>query len=316
MISFIVIGRNEEKNLFRCLSSIDRTIKVNNVIDSEIIYVDSDSSDGSTEIIKSFKNVSGFKIKGDINAALARNVGAERSKGETLFFIDGDMELIPENFRSYYKNGGLVDGEYIAGNFYHCLYHNDVIIAKELYSTLTKDSNKTIAGGMFLINRDLWFKSNGMRTCFRRSQDYDLAMRMSKLGNKILLKPVPIALHHTVDYNQFSRFNKDLFLGNFFYQILLIKYNLLNKHIIPEIIREITLMLLMFSMVLVFITGNINFLGLYFFSILSKLIYKKRMEEFLKYSYIYIALDICGLIGLFTFWPKNIRRKNYQVIRL
>ena len=85
MISFIVIARNEEKNLFRCLSSINRTIKVNKIIDSEIIYVDSDSSDGSTEIIKSFKNVIGFKIKGNINAALARNVGAERSKGETLF---------------------------------------------------------------------------------------------------------------------------------------------------------------------------------------------------------------------------------------
>ena len=316
MISFIVIGRNEEKNLFKCLSSINKTIKINKITDSEIIYVDSDSSDGSIEIIKSFKDVMAFKIKGDINAALARNVGAKKSKGDILFFIDGDMELIPENFKQYYNKGTLVDGGYIAGNFYHCLYHDNTLISKELYSTVTKDSNKTIAGGMFLINRDLWFKNNGMRTCFRRSQDYDLAMRMAKSGNKILLRSTPLALHHTIDYNYFGRFTKDLFTGNFFYQILLIKYNLFNKHIIPEIMREITLMILMLSVGIVYTLSNINYLSLYFLSILLKLIYKKRIKEIIKYLYIYITLDICNLLSLVSFWPKNIKRKDYQIIRV
>tara|TARA_Y200000002_G_scaffold365326_1_gene355128 strand:- start:1670 stop:2620 length:951 start_codon:yes stop_codon:yes gene_type:complete len=315
MISFIVIGKNEERNLFKCISSINETIKINKIVDCEIIYIDSDSTDYSIEIIKSFKNVMAFKIKGDINAALARNVGAKKSIGDILFFIDGDMELIPENFKQYYENGKLIGGEYIAGNFYHCLYHDNTLISKELYSTVTKDSNKTLAGGMFLINRDLWFKNNGMRTCFRRSQDYDLAMRMAKSGNKILLRSTPLALHHTIDYNYFGRFTKDLFTGNFFYQILLIKYNLFNKYIIPEVMREITLMILILSMALVYISSNTIYLSLYLFSILLKLIYKKRIKEIVKYLYIYIALDICGFLSFFIFWPKSVKRKNYQIIR-
>ena len=63
-----------------------------------MIYVDSDSRDDSIDIVNSFKNVEVYKISGKINAALARNIGAQKSRGNILVFIDGDMHTLIPNF--------------------------------------------------------------------------------------------------------------------------------------------------------------------------------------------------------------------------
>ena len=38
-------------------------------------------------------------------------------------------------------------------------------------------------GGLFLIKKELWEKNRGMRTAFKRSQDIDFALRISKYKN-------------------------------------------------------------------------------------------------------------------------------------
>ena len=75
--------------------------------------------------------------------------------------------------------------------------------------------------------------------------------------------------------------------------------------------------LLSYFFVIIFFqnSGDISNL-IYFLSILLKLMYKKRIKEIIKYLYIYIMLDICGFLGLITFWPKNIKRKEYQIFRV
>ncbi len=313
MISFIVIGKNESNFLFKCLSSINKTISHNQILKSEIIYIDSDSIDNSLEIAQSFKNISTFKIKGKTNAGLARNIGAEKTKGSVLCFIDGDMELIPKNFEKYFNNGKLIDGDYLTGDFYNYIYQNNILVSKNLYHDINKKCYKTLTGGIFFINRDLWFNNNGMRTCFRRSQDYNFSIRMAKSGKKVLYKPTPIVFHHTVEYNDLGRFNNDLFRGNFFYQVLLIKYNFFNKYIIPIIFRELTLLLFIPSFFIVFFLSKPIFLSLYIFSIFSKIFYKNRFKEIIKYMYIYLIIDLCGFLSLFFFWPRNIEKKDYQI---
>ena len=89
MISFIIIGRNEGWKLKKCILSVITTIQVNKLQKYDIIYVDSKSSDNSIEIAKEFKQVKVYKITGDTNAAIARNIGASEAKGEYFFFIDG-----------------------------------------------------------------------------------------------------------------------------------------------------------------------------------------------------------------------------------
>src|SRR5690606_31779347 len=64
----------------------------------EVIYVDSASSDGTCELVaeRYRERVRIARLTGTMNAAIARNVGAEVATGETLMFLDGDMELDPD----------------------------------------------------------------------------------------------------------------------------------------------------------------------------------------------------------------------------
>jgi glycosyltransferase involved in cell wall biosynthesis len=317
MISFIVIGKNEEKYLEKCISSINKTIILNKLIESEIIYIDSDSIDNSINIVKSFQNINVYKISGNTNAALARNVGVEKSKGDILVFMDGDMELIPNNFHHFYRNNKLVGHDYTSGDFYNYLYEDNVLIKKELYHNIDKNYFTENMGGLFFIKRYLWFNNNGMRSCFRRSQDIDFSLRMAQSGTKMLLKKTPIAIHHTIYYNSFGRFNRDLFSGNFFYHVLLIKYNLFNRFILKRIRREFNLFIIIISLLLSSLFNDLYYLFIiYFIFIFMKLVYKKRLLKMVKYIYIYIALDMCGLISLFVFWPKNIHPNEYEITKI
>ena len=93
MISFIIIGYNEEKFLDKCFQSIYNAILCAQINKYEIIYVDSNSSDKSIAIAEVYKEVKIFKIIGKHNAAIGRNIGAKEARGDILFFIDGDLEI-------------------------------------------------------------------------------------------------------------------------------------------------------------------------------------------------------------------------------
>ena len=86
MISFIVIGLNVSSTISRCFESIYNTISLNRINNYEAIYIDSNSSDDSIEKVKSFKNVTIYKISKNANPAVSRNLGANKSKGSVFFF--------------------------------------------------------------------------------------------------------------------------------------------------------------------------------------------------------------------------------------
>ncbi|QQG47102.1 MAG: glycosyltransferase family 2 protein [Candidatus Woesebacteria bacterium] len=84
-VSIIIPTFNEEKTIADCLLSLAKqTYK-----DFEIIVVD----DGSTD--QTLQNLKDFKIKtfsqNHKGPAVARNLGAEHSKGKILVFVDADM---------------------------------------------------------------------------------------------------------------------------------------------------------------------------------------------------------------------------------
>ena len=67
MISFIVIGKNEGWKLSKCIQSIYDTIEYNKLNNSEIIYVDSSSTDKSIEKARKFKKIEIFQLTGYVN---------------------------------------------------------------------------------------------------------------------------------------------------------------------------------------------------------------------------------------------------------
>jgi glycosyltransferase involved in cell wall biosynthesis len=89
-LSVIIIGRNEGERLERCILSAQ---SIEGWQPTEILYVDSGSTDGSLEVAARLGAVVLPLPPGAFTAARARNLGWRRAAGETILFLDGDTIL-------------------------------------------------------------------------------------------------------------------------------------------------------------------------------------------------------------------------------
>tara|TARA_B110000908_G_C10267699_1_gene466153 strand:+ start:9511 stop:10467 length:957 start_codon:yes stop_codon:yes gene_type:complete len=316
-ISFIIIGKNISFTINRCIDSVFKTIVENNINNYEIIYIDSNSSDDSIKKAFVYKKVKIYKILKHPNAAIARNLGFNKSKGDILFFIDGDMEIISDTFKELYSLQNGLKYPFISGDWIDYKYSNDIIIEKKKYYNLNEDEYQFTTGGLFLINRDLWAKIGGMRTVFRRSQDLDLGLRLSKTGVPLLRVKEPLSIHHTIDYIDTNRYFKDLLNGNFLYQGLLYKYNIFNKYIYTKFLfKELTFFSLLLLSTWNLFSINPKLFFIYPMTLFLKFLYKKELFRNLPgYIIRFIIHDINLFISLFFFWPRPIKTNDYIKIK-
>ncbi|MEJ5185781.1 MAG: glycosyltransferase family 2 protein [Candidatus Geothermincolales bacterium] len=90
-ISFIVVNRNGEGILGRCLDSI---FSQDLGEPYEVVVVDDASTDGSVELVRaSYPRARLVEMKRNRGPAAAKNVGAAVARGEVLAFLDNDVAL-------------------------------------------------------------------------------------------------------------------------------------------------------------------------------------------------------------------------------
>ncbi|MBN1112680.1 MAG: glycosyltransferase family 2 protein [Bacteroidales bacterium] len=314
MLSFIVIGRNEERTLSKCFSSIIEIIDVNNYSDAEIIYVDSNSNDNSINIASQF-NISSYIIKGEINAAVARNVGAEKSIGNILIFIDGDMEIMPEFFPLIIDDNKLtypfVSGQFV--NYCYSPVDSSFLYTQPYHSGFIngiKYENAT--GGLFAVDRKYWVQLGGMRDDFRRSQDLDFGLRMAKLGIPLLRHEAVMANHHTIQYT--DRLWDGLLSGSTLYRFYLLRRNLSNKYAIKRFIsKDPTVFLLLCCVMGVVFFNPIFIILCYLFLILIISAYHYRKKFSLDKPLYLIVKDVLTISSLLFFYPS--KNKKYSVTK-
>ena len=304
MISFIVIGRNEGWKLTKSIQSIIDTIKDCELSSFEIIYVDSDSSDNSVERAKKFVDIKIFKLTGDLNAGIARNVGAQRSKGDVLFFIDGDMEIQSEFLGLVYseKNGLIHD--FVSGNWMNYYYDlSGELLRKDKYKEMKTDAYEKVTGGFFLINKNTWDLVGGINEDFKISEDIDIGLRLAKKNIFLLRKKDIGVIHHTIDYFDKKRMWRDfLNMDHLYGRSLLYRTHLFNRHMYHRWIRfDYTLLLLILTIILILLFPDlwIFFASIYFIALIirGKLSPRKIVFNLLR--------DLTVLLGLLFFFPKR-----------
>lgn len=318
MISFIVIGKNEGKTIGLTIRSIRNYVKHNDVNDYEIIYVDSRSTDNSIEIAREFSEVKIYEITGPLNAAIARNIGAKEAKGDTLIFLDADMEIQSEFHKEAFKDGKLIY-PFVSGQLKNIFYNAkwEKVDENLLFPHLSNDIYCSTTGGYFIIEKKIWDSVNGMKTKFKRSQDLDLGLRLAKHGTLLLRKKDLFVVHHTVHYQNSSRMWEMLFNGSFLYSTsLLYREHLFNKYIYKYLFRNDYSLIILVSAILLLYFSCVPII-LYLITIVARVAMQKKVVG--NSSYIarisFLCLkDITAFFGFIFFFPKNKTIKYKKLI--
>ena len=306
MISFIIIGKNEGWKLLKCIESIVNLIKGDKKNTYEIIYVDSNSTDDSIKNVKGFSQFRIFKLTGAVNAAIARNIGAKEAMGDIFFFMDGDMEINEISFFEIFDSRMKLKYKFLSGDFQNIYYENStstVGLSTEMYHKNEKIKIEFTTGGLFAITKDTWKLVNGMRNVFKRSQDMDLGLRLSKKGIYMHRLPINLAKHHTVSYHSKTRLWANLRYETHLYgRSLLYRKNIFNINTLKLMLKQdYSLVVLIFLILGSLLFRRPEVMALYLLILILRSISKNN----LKYIIYFLLRDMKVLFGFIFFYKKN-----------
>src|SRR5690349_18627126 len=96
LISVIVCTYNRAQSVYRTLLSLS-LMAVPADVDWEVLVVDNNSTDATSEVVKRFTQRSGMTVRylfeGRQGLNHARNAGVKAAHGNLLFFLDDDVEV-------------------------------------------------------------------------------------------------------------------------------------------------------------------------------------------------------------------------------
>lgn len=199
--SIIVITKNEELNIDRCLNSVVKQLK--NYNDWEIILVDSDSSDRTIEFALKYPCRILKIISNSPSAALGRAVGFQYSKKDYLLFLDGDMELQRDWFKNISEiirnsNNEVAGVIGIRRDYVYTAKDKDILcINKNVYNIQHVIEAKHFGGAIYFKKQAL-DKVGGYDIRLTSNEEPELHSRLIKHKYKIIQIPIPMINHYLV----------------------------------------------------------------------------------------------------------------------
>lgn len=208
-LSVVIVTYNRRKDLEECLNSL---LSLNEP-PSEIIVVDSNSTDGTHELVKRYP-LKFVNIK-ERSMVKARNIGFQHAKGEVVAYIDDDV-VVNKDWSKYiiepYEDefvGGVVgrvisyyDGKALYLSAKHMaigkVFNNGLILGNFDIPTQHPIEVDTLMGCNMAFRRDLLLKVGGFDENFRGScfrDDTDISLRLKSLNYKIVYHPKAIVRH-------------------------------------------------------------------------------------------------------------------------
>ncbi|MEI7905244.1 MAG: glycosyltransferase [Candidatus Firestonebacteria bacterium] len=225
-ISIIVLSKNAEENIKKTLSAI-LSQKISKSY--EVLVIDSGSTDGTIEIIKSFKSVRLVKRKPEtFSHGGTRNYGGRLARASKyLVFFNGDA--VPKDNRwlaPLIRN--LENDKNTAGVFSRHIAREDSYIYMALDIAGGMPPVKTISALKTLapdekpayLRKMMWFSTvscavrksfwekNPFRADINMAEDQEWAKRMLEQGRSIVYEPESVICHsHNYGIIQFFRYN-------------------------------------------------------------------------------------------------------------
>jgi glycosyltransferase involved in cell wall biosynthesis len=192
-LSVVIIGRNEGERLERCILSAQA---INYWSASEILYVDSGSTDGSLELAARLGATVLPLPPGPFTAARARNFGWRHATGEIILFLDGDTILNADFPIAALEK--LREDESYAAAWGH---RREISPCRSNYIRILDldwvypPGETPFFGGDVLIRRAVLEQVNGFDETLIAGEEPEMCRRIRSQGWRIQHIDVPMTLH-------------------------------------------------------------------------------------------------------------------------
>ena len=194
LVSVVVITRNEEGNITRCLESIARELMG---VPGEIIVVDSASADRTREKASAFgARVISLGRELPLSASAGRYAGTLSSVGDFVFFVDGDMTVAAGWMKAGLASFTDERVAGVAGPFYW-------VYPGEQEHMGHRDHRPTgvveTLSGTALYRREALLKAGTFNPWMKGEEERELGYRLTLAGFVLLRIDVPMAYHFAKD---------------------------------------------------------------------------------------------------------------------
>jgi peptidoglycan/LPS O-acetylase OafA/YrhL len=191
-LSVVVIAKNEEKTIGRCLESVQ--VAARRIGGAEILLVDSASSDRTIPIARSLGvRVVSLRPEWEFSPSAGRYVGFHKTSGEFVMFVDADTEISPDwlaSSLSYFETanvGGVaghltdidVDGHILPAVHSRCLAARAVRTFR----------------GIAMYRREAMDIAGTFNPYLAAEEEAELAGRLRKKGWRLMQVPCPMGVH-------------------------------------------------------------------------------------------------------------------------
>ncbi len=210
--SIIIVNWNAGEQLYHCVNSV---LKYSAGLDIEIIVVDNGSTDNSLELISGLPKTTLKQMGQNLGFAKACNIGAKKSEGDFILFLNPDMIVFEDTFINLFNyiykhdkpNIGIYGIQLLDENgniqktcarfpsLWNLIVRTvglDTINSKvfKSYRMDDWDHSKTkevdqVIGAFFLVKKDLFKKLNGFdERFFVYFEELEFSKRAHDLGFK------------------------------------------------------------------------------------------------------------------------------------
>lgn len=218
LVSVIITTRNEDKVIGNLLKSIlNQTYK-----NIEIILVDNNSNDNTLNIARKFNKMKIYQYGPERSAQ--RNLGAKKTTGDFLFFLDADMELTPKVIEDCVEkiNQEKAEGVVVSEQSKWTNFWGEV---KAFERSFYSEKGDPVTDAARFFSKKIFNKVGGYDETITGPEDWDLPDRIREAGFKIE-RSIEVIYHHEQKISLVTLFRK-----KFYYGLNAHKY--LSKHDIP-----------------------------------------------------------------------------------
>lgn len=212
-LSVVVVCRNEERNIARCLTSI---VSASRLVDGgvEIVVADSASRDRTVDAALAFPTrVVQLDAAWPLSPAAGRFHGALAARGDYVQFIDGDMALdagwLPAALRRLDADEKLAG---VGGIERQAFLEGDAVVGgrDNPYAVPPHEAPARVLPGAALFRRDALVAAGGFDPYLSSEEEADLCYRLRKAGYTLRTLPITITTHYSARRRSLSELSRRL----------------------------------------------------------------------------------------------------------